>query len=431
MEYLDRTQWLSRAEIDEIQMKDLRALLEHAGTNVPYYRELFRKLGFAPREVKRREDLAALPLLTRDILRERYDDLVDPAHRGNNVVKGTSGSTGAPLRFEYCWSSEVWRTAVKLRGYGWGGYRPGLPTMHYWAQVNPIPNDVRGAKIRLDRTMRRERWVNSMAQDEASLRKAVEVIRTFRPHCIIAYTQACAQLARFIIDRNLRDWDDISVLCGAEAVLPSDRVALEKAFGKGVFDTYGSRETMMMAAECPAHDGLHLSEENLLVEVASNGKPVATGVTGEVVVTDLHNYGMPMIRYVNGDMAILSAAESCACGRGLRKLSSVVGRRADTLRDAAGNPVPGILLHVLFADGRRDVVRQFQAVQRANGDVTLKVVRGKDWDAAVFDAAVKKFRGYLQGINLNVEFHDAIAPGPNGKLRTLVVEKPASAPAQA
>ncbi len=419
---VERTQWLSPEELRAVQLEALKALLIHAGENVPYYKETFRARRFEPRAIARREDLAELPLLTREIVRERYQDLIDPAHRGLNITKGTSGSTGAPLKFEYCLSSETWRQAIKLRAYGWAGYKPGTRTMHYWAQLDPLPLTRHGIKVRLDRGLRRERWVDSMRQDEPALLAAVDTIRRFRPRAIIAFTQACAQLARFIHDRGLRDWDDIGVICGAEAVLPHDRAALERAFGRGVFDTYGSRETMLLAAECDEHDGLHLSEENLLVEVVRGEKSLGPGESGDVAVTDLHNFGMPMIRYLNGDVTSLAEEKPCACGRGLRKISRVEGRRVDTLRAGDGNTVPGLLVHVLFADGRRDLVRQFQVVQHADDRVILKVVRGGDFAQTTFDESVKRLGDHLRGAPLSVEYHDAIAAGPNGKRRTIVVE---------
>ena len=409
--------------IERWQLDALRRLLSHAQRNVPYWRETFARVGFDPRDVKRRADLAPLPVLTRDIVRERYRDLVDPARTRTNIHKGTSGSTGTPLEFEYCRQSEAWRQATRLRGYAWSGYRPGLPVFYYWAMVGDLPGGARGLKIRLDRAFKRETYVDSMTQDEVSRRGALATLRRTRPSFIVCYTQSCAQFARWIIDTGARDWDDIPVLCGAEAVLPGDRAVLSRAFGPHIHETYGSRETMLLAAECEAHDGMHLMEENVLVEVAQAGRPVAHGETGDVLVTDLHNYGMPFIRYQNGDVGTMGPTAPCACGRGLRKLVRVDGRRADTLFDREGNPIPGIVFHVLFSDVRQEVVRQFQAVQRAQGDVLLKVVRGQDWSADRFEAVVQRFDRYLRGLPLKVEFHETIPPAANGKMRTIVVER--------
>ena len=422
---LEQSQWFGRDELDQLEARALRELLCYAGQNVPYYRELFQKERFDPRGVCSRADLAQLPLLTREIVRERYADLVDVRQRGKNIKKGTSGSTGKPLKFEYSRASECWRQAIKTRGYGWAGYRPGRRTFFYWAAVAAgLPS----LKVRVDRLLRRETFFDSMKQDEAARRAALELLRRSRPEIMICYTQACAQFARWIADNNLRDWDDLPVICAAEAVLPADRAVLTRAFGPDIFESYGSRETMLMAAECEQHAGMHLSEENLLIELVKDGKVLPSGESGDVVVTDLHNYGMPMIRYVNGDVAVLAADGRCGCGRSLRRLERVDGRRADTMVDGAGNAVPGIVFHVLFSDARQEIVRQFQAVQNAQGEVVLKVVRGRDFADEAFHQVTNRFAEYLRGLPFTVEFHDVIAPHQrSGKHQTIIVER-ASAP---
>jgi phenylacetate-CoA ligase len=422
--FLEATQWRSEEEIERIQLAMLKELLCRAGERVPYYRELFSKARFDPRGLTSRAELSLLPPLTKEIIRERYDDLIDPAYRGKNIKKGTSGSTGAPLKFEYSLESEAYRRATKLRGYRWAGFREGLPAFYYWAQVHTPTARLHQLKVHLDRALRREIYVDSMRQSETSMLAAVRDFRRVRPHILVGYTQAMAAWARFILDRGLRDWDDLPVICAAEAVLPGDRRALSRAFGPQVFETYGSRETMLIGAECSAHAGLHLSEENLVVEVVEGGAPVAAGRKGDVLVTDLHNHGMPFIRYQNGDLATVAPAGPCPCGRGLRRLSRVDGRRADMLRDPHGDSIPGLVFHVLFSDASKELIRQFQVVQRPSGAVVLKVVRGQDFSEPAFAAQLARLDEYLRGLPLSVEFHEAIPEAPTGKRRTIVVEPP-------
>jgi phenylacetate-CoA ligase len=421
--FLEATQWLPEEEIEQIQLEMLKRLLVHAGEHVPYYRELFKKERFDPRAVSSRADLRSLPVLTKDIIRERYHDLIDPAYRGKNIKKGTSGSTGTPLKFEYSLESESFRRATRLRGYCWAGFKEGLPAFYYWAQISSPPSGLPGVKIRLDRALRREVFVDSMRQNEDTMLEAVYHFRRVRPHVIVGYTQAMAVWARFILERGLREWDDLPVICAAEAVLPGDRSVLSRAFGPAVFETYGARETMLIGAECPAHAGLHLAEENLLVEVVRDGKLAAPGENGDVLITDLHNYGMPFIRYVNGDLATFTPSSRCPCGRGLRRLSRVDGRRAEMLRDPRGEPIPGLLFHVLFSDARKEVIKQFQVIQRASGAVVLKVVRGQDFAEPDFAALVGRFGDYLRGLPLSIEFHEAIPEASTGKRKTVIVER--------
>jgi phenylacetate-CoA ligase len=418
---LARTQWMSRDERDARQLQELRALLLHAGSQVPYWRELFHTIGFDPRQVRRATDLAALPVLTREIVQERLGDLIDPAHRGKNISKGTSGTSGVPLRFEHCNESEAWRQAVRLRGYGWAGYRIGMPTLHYWGAGAVIPDGLAGRKIRLDRALRREVYVDAVRQDDASMHETALLVTRMRPHAIIAYTQALALFARWVNEHGRRDWPDIRVLCCAEGLMSRDRDAIERAFGPAVYETYGSRETMLIASECDAHTGMHLSEENVVVEIARDGRPVPAGVAGDVLVTDLHNYGMPFIRYVNGDVAAMAEDAVCPCGRTLRKLSRVEGRRMETLRDGNGDPVPGMLFASLLQLDA-GALRAFQVVQKKSGEVELKVVRGREWNEERFKAASRRLKSYFKGLPFKVTFCDDIPASKSGKRRPIIVE---------
>lgn len=418
---LEESQWLPRAELERAQVASLRAVLEHAGRNVPYWRTLFRKLGFDARDVRSVADLAALPVMTREMIHERYDEFVDPALHPTNICKGTSGTSGVPLKFEYCNQSEAWRTATRMRGYGWAGLRLGLPTVHYWGAGAGMPEGLAGRKMRLDRALKREVYVDAARQDEASMRSFAELLERLRPRAVVGYTQALAIFARWAVDRATCNWPDTRVVCAAEAVLPHDCEALARAFGPDVFETYGSRETMLVAAECEVHDGMHMSEENLVVELLRDGVPAGPGEEGDVVVTDLHNFGMPFIRYANGDVATRGADTSCPCGRLLRKLARVDGRRIDTLRDAAGDPVPGMLFISLLQTSTQ-MLRAFQVVQKKSGEIELRVVRGRDFDDTSFAEMVRRLRAYFRGLPFEPVFCDEIPASPSGKRRPIVVE---------
>jgi phenylacetate-CoA ligase len=419
LHHLEASQWASEEDRAREQVKELRTLLKQAA-RTRYYGELFAKIGFDPRDVTSIEHLHELPLLTRETVKERYYDLLDP-ERGATIHKGTSGTTGVPVRFEYSNDSEAWRTALRLHRYGWAGYHPGLPTLHYWASQFEVPHGLRAVKIRVDRALRREVYVDCVRQDEEYLRHVVDVIRQLRPRVIVGYTKATALLARYVSDRGLRDWDrEIPVICAAEALDASDHAAIARAFGP-TFETYGSRETMLIAAECEMHDGLHLSEENLVVEVVEDGgKPAPVGQSGSVVITDLHNHAMPFVRYVNGDAATMGTG--CKCGRSLRVLRHVDGRTCDTLHDPSGAPIPGMFVIGLFARPD-DLVRQFQVVQGPTGEVTLRVVPGREWSDAKFATLERRFRDQVRGAPVMVELCDAIRPGPSGKMRPIVVER--------
>jgi phenylacetate-CoA ligase len=162
------------------------------------------------------------------------------------------------------------------------------------------------------------------------------------------------------------------------------------------------------------------SEENLVLEIANEGRAVATGESGEILVTDLHNYGMPFLRYANGDVGTMAPEGPCTCGRSLRKIAHLDGRRVDTLRDAHGNPVPGMLFISLLQSEMQ--VRSFQVIQQKSGAIELRVVRGNHWDAARFDKVVARLTAYFRGLPVRVVFCERIAASALGKRRPIVVE---------
>jgi phenylacetate-CoA ligase len=426
LSYLERTQWRSLDELHALQMGALRRLLRHAYANVPYYRRRFDEAGLTDRDVKSVDDLLKLPVLTREEARANPKERESIRTPLPTIRKNTGGTTGQPLLFGYDVDSEYWRNAMKLRGYGWAGYRLGDRVLHFWgAPVAQTPPFKTRAKIALDRLLKREKYIYCAAMSEDAMGAVVDAIVRDEPTAITCYTQAGAELARFVNRKNVRAWDTIPVICGAERLYPSDRKDLEKAFGPAVFETYGCRETMLIGAECEAHDGLHLSIENLVVEVlvTANGKvrPARDGEMGEVYLTDLHNFGMPFIRYRNGDLAIAGSEKRCSCGRTLPRITSVEGRTAEVIRDARGAAISGITFNVLFT-GLAGAARQWQVVQHKDKSVTMRVVPGETLTDAALDEMRRSLAGYLHGLHVTIEKVDDIPATTAGKRRTVIVE---------
>lgn len=424
LRHLEQTQYRSLDELEALQLGALRRLLDHAFRNVPAQRAAMEAIGLHPKDVKRVADLGALPVLDRVKIRELGEARASTAPPMGSIKKTTSGSTGEPLVICYDRGSEEWRQATRLRGYAWAGALPGVRTLHYWGRGRAPSSRLARAKIALDRGLKREVYVDCGRRNEEDLAAVVERIRRERPQVIIGFSQALADLSRHVIARGSRDWADIHVICAAERVFPADRALIESAFGRQVFETYGSREVMLISAECEAHGGMHLSMENLLVEVivrsSSGDRPALPGETGEVVVTDLHNYGMPFIRYAIGDMATLAESGRCACGRNLPRLSSVDGRVTETFRDARGGRVNGLLLSSLTLP-LGEKIRAFQVVQHRDQSITLRLVPNgletNDETLLMRDLAV-----YVGELPIRVERVDAIPLEASGKRKLVVIE---------
>lgn len=427
VDYLTRTQWRSEEELAELQLGALRQLLRHAYEHVPFYRKRFDAAGLTPSDIRDVADLLKLPPLTRPEASASYAERASTSPPFPTIKKSTSGSSGAPLVFAYDADSEYWRQATKLRGYGWAGYRPGDRTFHYWGPApKPLPPWHKRAKIGLDRALRRETYMDCTARHEEYMRGVAKAIARQRPSCVLCFAQSGGDFARFVNERGLRDWGTIPVICGAEQLFPQDRAALELAFGPAVFETYGAREVMLLAAECEAHDGLHVSMENLLVEIVvtdPNGtqRHAASGEQGEVVVTDLHNFGMPFLRYANGDLAVAGPSSRCGCGRSLSRLMAIEGRKTDTLTDGEGGRVSGLLINVCMVPVAA-AVAQFQCIQHKDRSITLKLVTTSSFTDETKRQVQENLSARIRGVPITIEVVQEIPAAASGKRRPVIVE---------
>lgn len=423
---LERSQWLDRESLERRQLDELRLLLRHAYAHTRFYRDRLDAAGVGPDEIRTLADLARIPILDRDTTRASYDARLARTGPLVAVTKSTSGTTGEPTKVSYNAESQHWRDAVRWRGFGWGGYRMGMRSLHYWGAAPFKLKAWSRGKILVDHALKRETYLDCTPRGDDWLAQVVTRIESVQPEVIVTYAQAGADLARYVVRSGRRSWDTIPVLCGAERLFPSDRKVLEQAFGPAVFETYGCREFMLLATECEAHDGLHVQMENTIVEVlvreGDRFRAALPGEQGEVTVTDLHNLANPLIRYQTGDLAIARAPERCRCGRGLVRIGPIEGRVAETLRDGQGNPVSGLIFSIIFV-ALGTIARRFQAVQALDGTLTLKLVPDRPPTADDLARLREVTTRYLPGIEVKIEMVDDIPLTAAGKRRVVIVEK--------
>ncbi len=420
---LEKSQWLSRPAIEELQFQALRRLLAHAFDHCPYYRSAWDHLGLRPSDLHAPADFAHWPVIDRDTIREHRAAMraANPSMR--LISKATGGSSGVPLQFDLDVDSHDRRNAAWHRGYGWAAAAPGTCQLHLWgAPLGPRPMRT-NIKDRLYHGLYRRRMVSCLdASGDLAERFAAEVQRT-RPDAIVAYTNPLYEVARRIEESGTTiTFQPKSIILGAEKLHPFQRDQIERVFRAPVFETYGSREFMLIGSECDRHSGLHLTSEHLLVEVLDDdGCPTPEGMEGNVVITDLYNHGMPFVRYANGDRAI-AGFTTCDCGRGLPVLKQVVGRRLDMLTGTGGRAVPGELFPHLVKDF--PAIRRFQVVQEQPDRVRFAMVADGmlEHDRAKLEFLVRVAFG--PGVRVDFEPIDQIPLTAAGKLRVVVNHVP-------
>jgi phenylacetate-CoA ligase len=411
---LDRMEGWSRQELEAWQFAKLQELVRYAYEHVPFYRERYQREDIHPEDLRSLEDFQALPFLTRDDVNNHLDALVSSDFQGKLHPNSTGGSTGQPMRFfvddSYWW----WNAALEFRGRGWYGVRQGDKVAWVWGAQQDMPGWSRGRRLKA--RIMRQRYLNAFALTEQKMQAFAEALIRWRPVMFRAYASALSLFARFIQEEGLTGIRPKLIETTAEKMTDPQRELLSEVFDCPIADCYSSREMATMAYQCEA-GGMHVCETRHLEIVAGNDV-VAPGVLGEVAVTSLHQFGMPFIRYKNGDMAI-GEEGSCVCGRGMPLLREIVGRTVDYLVTTDGQFVHGGFFGRTFRS-RPEVVR-FQVYQPDKEHLEVRFICKQSVDDAWRENLLNELQEHL-GMSVRVSLLqvDDIALTPAGKHRFII-----------
>jgi len=413
----EKTQWLSRDELASMQLAKLKATLSHAAARVPLYRETFRKVGFQPGDLKAIDDLCAVPILEKALVRERTADLCAPGVAGKLRAARTAGSTGEPLSVPVGASVAAAAAADAARCRRWWGLDLGDRIALLWGHARRL-SPARFAALRTALSRAEARALNRIllaAYDlcDDRLQSHWRRIERFRPKSLIGYATALYALADFILRRG-RPGPSLglaAVISTAETLYDWQAAAIREAFACPVVNEYGMSEVGIIAYECPS-GSMHVMDESVVVEVVNCGE---TGV-GNIIVTELENPAAPLIRYDTGDVAS-AAPGKCACGRGLSRIGRVEGRVYDVIHAADGRPASGALLtHVMKSVPG---IARFQVLERAVGRLDITYAAAAPLGERDRQSIVGTLKKHLGAVDVALEFRCEIQAEPSGKHRWL------------
>ncbi len=415
---LEASQWWPPEVLRAQQFRQLTALLGHAVQTVPFYAERLRAAGIEPGAPLTEAAWARIPLLSRDDLRDAGMALHSgalPGGHGRIHKHTTSGSTGKPVTVLKTALESLYWQCFTLRDHIWHG----RDLTKKLAAIRSVGRD----KAKYPKGLRNRSWGAGTARlfangpavllnVETSIENQARWLKRENPYYLLTLPTNLLHLAdhcrREAIELpNLRD---VGTLGGV--LQPEVRDLCRQAWDVPVIDLYSAQEVGYIALQCPEAEHYHLQAESALVEVLdARGQPCQPGAWGRVVVTPLHNFAMPLIRYDIGDNA--EVGEACACGRGLPVLKRILGRARNMLTLPTGELISPGFVNDWF-DGFP--VKQFQIVQRALDRLEVRIVPGRPFT----DAEEKKAReGMIDRIGhpfeITFTYHDEIPRGPGGK----------------
>jgi phenylacetate-CoA ligase len=414
---LEDSQWWSPERLEHHRIRKLREFLAAAGSTVPYYQRLFRRISFNSQDVQRVSDIAAIPPLTKALVRSNTEELKAVGAR-ELMRHNTGGSSGEPLVFFVGKDRVSHDVAAKWRATRWWDVEIGEPEIVVWG--SPIELGTQDWIRSLRDRLLRSTLLPAFEMSEPKVDAFVAEIRARRPAMLFGYPSALAHIARHAANRRIR-LNDLGIRVAfvtSESLYPEQRKDIESVFGCRVANGYGGRDAGFVAHECPA-GGMHIAAEDIIVEIVDDrGQPLPPGTAGEIVVTHMATASFPFIRYRTGDVGVLDE-RLCSCGRGLPLIGEIKGRTTDFVIAQDGTVMHGLAL--IYAV--RDVpgIRKFKIVQQSIERTEIYLAVEGDFDRAKL-IPIRHAMAQRLGGGVKIDFHivEDIPSEASGKYRHVV-----------
>lgn len=412
---LKKMQWMRKQDLEKIQLKKLRTMIKYAYDYVPHYHELLNSAKIKPEDIKCKRDLQKIPLTSKEDIQRNYLRIIA---RGIDLAKcsmvSTTGSTGKPLKIFYDdiidnHSCALWRYVFLECGLYFGDTLVDIHALSGRPYVKPLFS-LRQARARAYMKKAEVSLYNPMSRN-------IEILEKIRPDAIYTFPSVLAILGKAVAEEEISEIRPKLVFTIAETVTQHCRKIVQEAFGVNINDIYGSAEFERLAFECNEHTGLHIIPDSVL-EFLKEGEAVNFGEEGEIVVTGLYNYVMPLIRYRIGDVGVPSD-ERCNCGRNFPLIRTVVGRTDDFLVLPSRTIISPRNINVI-----EDVpgILQYQTVQEKTDRFVVKVVKGEGFGEDTINQIKEIIRAGCLGedVTVDVKIVDEIPKERTGKIRTII-----------
>ncbi|MEW5795003.1 MAG: AMP-binding protein [Candidatus Zixiibacteriota bacterium] len=430
--FLEKSQYWPRERLLEYQTDKLRQLLAHAYKHCPYYTRIMDERGLTPESFKSLDDLALLPVLTKDLVYDNNEGIVSTSyHRADLRNYATGGTTGQQMHLFIDNESYNIKLASEWRCGQWMGMSPCDKLAILWPAAMDFDESPKLRTRIKDRYIGRKLVIHIGAASQSQMHEFYKEINGFRPRFLKTFPAPMVEWLDYLKEKELPIPRVKAIMSTGEPLYDEMRAYMEQTFGCPVYDMYGSRELGHTASQCSERDGLHIAMETSIVEFLENGRPVRPGEQGEIFITDLTNYAFPMIRYAINDYG-RAIEEPCVCGRGLARMSTGVGRVQDFFLDASGRRHAAIVLAVHTTSDLGHRIGQMQIIQRSLLDFLVRIARKPEPTQETFRFITERMKKMIgESINVQFEVVDRIPQERSGKTRFFICQvRPSSPSAQ-
>lgn len=412
---LERTQWLPAETLRQRQWTKVQAMLNYAYEHSPFYRRRFDEAGITPADIRGPDDYRALPITKKQDIREAGAALLSDDYKKEDLIGAkTGGSTGVSLNLFFDKQCEEKRNAAAIRSDRWAGWELGMYRGALWG--NP-PKDFSLKRAFRNYLLDRTFVLDTMEMTPASMDAFIAEANRHAQIALFGHAHSIFILAKYMKEHGRQMVRPRGIISTSMMLLESERALIEQVTGCSVTNRYGCEEVGLIASECERHAGLHINVDHVYVEIVrDDGSPAASGEAGKIVLTDLSNRGMPLLRYRVEDVGVL-AVENCPCGRGQPVLASIAGRVADFLKKKDGAMVAGVSLVERTLTAIKGI-EQMQLIQDDIDEIKINRVKGADYEPRTDRLLIEEFqRVFGPDVRFLINDVDRIAQSNNGKYR--------------
>lgn len=372
----ERTERLDPEELESLQSRRAIDQARFAMSNSPFYRERYAAAGFSLDDLRDPAAFTSLPIVEKSDIRENLERIKTPEATSRNVhISTTGGSTGEPLRLMH--DLRFPARVLEWRLFRWWGVHPSDDLAIVYRQVR---SEKETARYQAKWWPSKRFQLDAYRMDGDHIEQFITQWRATPPAVMLGYVGGIVELARYIEKHNLRIPSPKVIATTAAPLNFTQRAEIEAAFHAPVYDHYRCADVPWLAGECTERDGLHVFADVRKLEVVDElDRPVAPGMPGEVIVTDLTNRVFPLVRYRLGDRTS-PISGSCRCGMTLPRIESVSGRLTEAAYLPSGRVVAGEALAQVFSKVP-EAVRQFQIHQLSDYSLTVLCIPGAAFDA--------------------------------------------------
>lgn len=412
---LKQQQYWSEDKIKALQTEKLNRLVHHAHDTSKWYKKIISKIDLNLSQPLTLDDLTRFPVTTKIDIRENTQDFISSKYNAATMPNAkTGGSTGVSLNLLFDEHCQKLRNGAQIFSDSFSGWKPGIRVAAVWGNP-PIPKTLK-QKVRaflLDRMI----YLDTMDLNPSSMGNFVIRWRQFQPEMIFGHAHSIYIFAKYITEQGIKDLRPNGIVATSMMLLDHEREVIESAFQCKVSNRYGCEEVGLIAVECEKHQGMHINNSHIILEcLDEKNQPVTPGQAGKLVITDLNNFGMPLIRYRVEDVGVLSNRK-CSCGRNTPLLERLEGRVADFLKKPDGGQVTGVSL-VERTLTKIAGIEQMQLVQEQLHEILINRVKGPEYTLNTDLQLIAEFRAVFdESVQLVIRDVDKIPQEKSGKYR--------------